>query len=65
MNTKHVSEQLWVPEMREDGVYLVAADDKTVVVRLGRPDRDSDLIIAAYIACLQARRLRKIGRAHV
>jgi len=53
---KHVTEQAWVPEVREDGVYLVAADDHTVVLKLCRPDRDSDLLMAGYIAGLQGLR---------
>lgn len=55
---KHVTEQLWVPEVREDGVYLVAADDRTTVLKMGRPDHDSDLLMAGYIMGLQAQQLR-------
>lgn len=57
--SKHVTEQSWVPEVREDGVYLVAADDHTVVLKLCRPDRDSDLLMAGYIAGLQGHQLRR------
>ena len=56
---KHITEQQWVPELRDDGVYLVGADDRSVVLKLGRPDRDSDLIIAGYIAGLQAHQLKR------
>jgi hypothetical protein len=54
---KHVTEQLWVPEIREDGVYLVADDDRTVVLKMCRPDRGSDLLMAGYIIALQSRQL--------
>ena len=54
---KHVTEQLWVPEIREDGVYLVADDDRTVVLKMCRPDRGSDLLMAGYIVALQAHQL--------
>jgi len=56
---KHVTEQLWVPEVREDGVYLVAADDRTTVLKLCRPDRGSDLLMAGYVTGLQVDHLRK------
>ncbi|HSX22862.1 MAG TPA: hypothetical protein VLE97_08835 [Gaiellaceae bacterium] len=59
--TRHVTEQQWVPEMREDGVYLVAADDRTAVVKLCRPDQGSDLMIAGYITGLQAAQLHRHG----
>jgi hypothetical protein len=52
---KHVTEQAWVPEIREDGVYLIAADDRTVVMKMCRPDRGSDLLVASYVVGLQAR----------
>lgn len=55
---KPITEQQWIPDVREDGVYLVGADDRSVVVKLGRPDRGSDLLIAGYIAGLQAPRAR-------
>jgi hypothetical protein len=58
---KHVTEQLWVPEVREDGVYLVAADDHTTVLKLCRPDRDSDLLMAGYVTGLQVHQLRGRG----
>ncbi len=51
---KHVTDQLWVPEVREDGIYLVTADDHTAVVKLCRPDHGSDLLMAGYISGLQA-----------
>ena len=51
--SKHVTEQPWVPELREDGVYLVAANDRTLIAKLCRPDRDSDLLLAGYISGLQ------------
>lgn len=54
---KHATEQMWVPEIREDGVYLIAADDRTTVIKLCRPDRDSDLLMAGYITGLQAHQL--------
>jgi hypothetical protein len=57
--TKHVTEQLWVPEVRDDDVYLVAAEDRTVVVKLCRPDHPSSLLMAGYIAGLQAIKLRE------
>ena len=56
---KHITEQQWVPELRDDGVYLVGTEDRSVVLKLGRPDRDSDLIIAGYIAGLQAHQLKR------
>jgi Ser/Thr protein kinase RdoA (MazF antagonist) len=59
MSSKHVTEQLWLPEQREDGVYLIAADDRTTILKLCRPDYGSDLLMAGYIAGLQA---KKIGR---
>lgn len=55
----HITEQQWLPELRDDGVYLVGAEDRSVVLKLGRPDRDSDLIIAGYISGLQARQLKR------
>jgi hypothetical protein len=58
---KHITEQQWLPELRDDGVYLVGANDRTVVLKLGRPDRDSDLIIAGYITGLQAHQLKRFG----
>ena len=58
---KHITDQMWLPELRDDGVYLVGDDDRTVVVKLGRPDRDSDLIIAGYISGLQAHQLKRFG----
>ena len=54
---KHITEQAWVPELREDGVYLVGADDRTVVLKMCRPDRGSDLFIAGYIAGLQGQKV--------
>lgn len=56
---KHVTEQMWVPEIREDGIYLIASDDRTTVIKLCRPDRDSDLLMAGYITGLQAHQLRR------
>lgn len=56
---KHVTEQMWLPDVREDGVYLVAAEDRTVVLKLCRPDRSSDLLIAGYIVGLQVVKLPK------
>jgi hypothetical protein len=58
---KHITDQLWLPELRDDGVYLVGANDRTVVLKLGRPDRDSDLLIAGYICGLQAHQLKRFG----
>jgi hypothetical protein len=55
-SASHITEQLWVPEQREDGVYLVGDKDRSVVLRLCRPDRGSDLLLAGYIAGLQATR---------
>jgi hypothetical protein len=57
-----ITEQLWVPEVRGDGVHLVGADDKSTVLRLCRPDHGSDLLIAGYIAGLQAKALKEDGR---
>ena len=54
---KHVSEQVWVPEIREDGIYLLAADDRTVVLKMCRPDHGSDLLMAGYIIALQTHQL--------
>jgi hypothetical protein len=58
----HITEQQWLPELREDGVYLVGANDRTVVLKLCRPDRDSDLIIAGYITGLQAHQLTRFPK---
>ena len=55
----HVTEQDWLPEQREDGVYLIGAKDRTVILKLCRPDRGSDLLMADYIAGLQGLNLRK------
>jgi hypothetical protein len=54
----HITEQLWIPEVREDGVYLIGADDRSVVLKMGRPDHGSDLMMAGYIVGLQARQRR-------
>ena len=50
---KRITEQLWTPEQREDGVYLIG-EDGSVVLKLCRPDRGSDLVIAGYVMGLQA-----------
>ena len=56
----HVTEQLWRPEQREDGVYLVAGDGEgETVLKLCRSDHGSDLLIAGYVAGLQAQACRK------
>jgi hypothetical protein len=55
----HITDQVWVPEQREDGVYLVGAEDHTVILKMCRPDRGSDLLMAGYIAGLQALALRR------
>ena len=52
----HITEQLWVSEERDDGVYLIGADGATIL-KLCRPDRGSDLLIAGYIMGLQAKKL--------
>jgi Ser/Thr protein kinase RdoA (MazF antagonist) len=57
--SKHVTEQSWIPEIREDGVYLIAADDRTTILKLCRADHGSDLLMAGFIAGLQARQLRE------
>ena len=49
----HITEQVWLPEVRDDGVYLIGADDHTVILKLCRPDRSSDLLLAGYISGLQ------------
>lgn len=56
---KHITEQMWVPEVREDGVYLVGAEDRSVIVKLCRPDPSSDLLIAGYISGLQGTQLKR------
>lgn len=56
---QHVTEQTWLPELREDGVYLVGADDQLPVLKMCRPDRGSDLLMAGYIAGLQAQKLSR------
>lgn len=61
-NPKHITEQQWLPELREDGVYLVGVEDRTVVLKLCRPDRSSDLIIAGYITGLQAHQLTRFPK---
>lgn len=58
----HIMAQLWVPEIRDDGVYLVGALDKTTVLKMARPDRDSDLLMAGYIAALQSMHLQRKTR---
>lgn len=55
---KHITEQMWTPEQREDGVYLVG-EDGSVVLKLCRPDHGSDLVIAGYVMGLQGRKLAK------
>jgi Ser/Thr protein kinase RdoA (MazF antagonist) len=62
VSEKHVTEQQWLPDLREDGVYLVAADDRSVVLKLCRPDRGSDLLVAGYVAGLQAGKLSPRGK---
>ena len=59
----HITEQVWLPELREDGsVYLIGADDQTVILKLCRPDRSSDLLIAGYISGLQGMKVpRKVA----
>jgi hypothetical protein len=59
---KHITDQSWIPELRDDGVYLIGADDRSVVLKLGRPDRDSDLLIAGYICGLQAHQLKRFEK---
>ena len=54
---RHITEQLWMPEVREDGVYLVAADDRSTILKLCRPDHGSDLLVAGYLVGLQAQKL--------
>jgi len=56
---RHITEQVWVPEVREDGVYLIGADDRSVILKLCRPDRGSDLFIAGYVAGIQAGKLKE------
>lgn len=59
---KHITEQQWILELTNDGsgrVFLVGAEDKTIVALLQRPDRDSSLFMAGYIAALQAAHLRE------
>ena len=53
---KHITEQLWTPEQREDGVYLIG-EDGSVVLKLCRPDHGSDLMIAGYIMGLQGKQI--------
>ncbi len=55
----HITEQQWVPDVREDGVYLIGADDGSAVLKLCRPDRGSDLMMAGYIAGLQVRQRKE------
>ena len=57
----HITEQQWLPELREDGVYLIG-EDGSVVLKLCRSDRGSDLMIAGYIAGLQAHQLPRFTR---
>ena len=59
--SKHVTEQLWVPEQREDGLYLVGADDRSVVLKMQCSDRESDLLVAGYIAGLQVQKVRALS----
>ena len=58
----HITEQVWLPELRDDGVYLIGADDQTVILKLCRPDRASDLLLAGYISGLQGMKVpRKVS----
>ena len=57
---RHITAQLWSPEQREDGVYLVG-EDGSAVLKLCRPDRGSDLILAGYVVALQAHKLPREG----
>lgn len=54
----HVFDQAWVPELREDGLYLVAANDRTPIAKLCRPDHGRDLFVAGYIMGLQGKQLQ-------
>lgn len=54
---KPSTEQLWVPERREDGVYLVGADDSIAILKLCRLDGDSDLFLAGYVMGLQGQKI--------
>lgn len=56
----HITEQLWIPEPREDGVYLIGSEDRSVVLKLCRPDRGSDLFMTGYIVGLQARQRKEM-----
>jgi hypothetical protein len=56
---QHVTEQLWTPEVREDGIYLICEGDRSVVLKVCRADHSSDLLIAGYIAGLQAQARRR------
>lgn len=59
---KHITEQQWLPDLRDDGVYLIGADDRSVVLKLGRPNRGSDLLIAGYITALHAHQLKRFSK---
>lgn len=54
--SKHITAQLWIPEQREDGVYLIG-EDGSVILKLCRSDHGSDLMIAGYIMGLQGKQL--------
>lgn len=51
----NVLDQDWIPEEREDGLYLVCAVDRSTVLKLCRPDRGSDIFVAGYIAGMKLR----------
>lgn len=57
--SKFITDQAWIPELRgEHGVFLIGADDHSLVVKLCRPDRGSNLLMADYIAGLQVKGLQ-------
>jgi hypothetical protein len=53
---KHITDQTWWPDQRADGVYLIG-EDGSAILKLCRPDRGSDLLLAGYLAGLQGKQL--------
>jgi hypothetical protein len=51
-----IFDQMWIPEIREDGIYLVGADNHSVIMKLSCA---APLLVAGYISGLQAQQLRQ------
>jgi hypothetical protein len=59
MSKKHITDQLWRPLLRHDGLYLVGQDDGSMILKLCRPDDGSDTLLAGYICALQAQKFKE------